>query len=230
MTLHSILPNNNLTFANMLKVKCFTFNFIQENTYIVYNEVSKEAVIIDAGNQYETEHELLFKFIEENRLEVKRLLNTHTHIDHIMGNEACAAKFKLTPEMHEADLFTFENTVQNSMLWGIDLSQSPKPQSTLKENDLIVLGNSNLKILFTPGHCRGHVSFYCAEQNFILSGDVIFMESIGRTDLPGGNMQTLLSSIQSQIYTLPPETIIYSGHGDPTSVGYEMKHNPFVKG
>ncbi len=206
------------------------FNFIQENTYIVYDEELKDAVIIDAGNQYEQEHALLFNFIESNGLVVKRLLNTHAHIDHILGNEACALKYGLRPEIHLEDLFTFENTIQNSRMFGLDLSSSPRPEVTLKEKDEIKIGKNTLNVIFTPGHCKGHVSFYCALQDFVLSGDVIFMESIGRTDLPGGDYNTLINTIQDKIYALPPQTTIYSGHGETTSVGYEMKHNPFVKG
>jgi hydroxyacylglutathione hydrolase len=214
----------------MLHVKHFTFNFIQENTYIVYDDISLEAVIIDAGNQYPQEDETLFKFVDDHQLKVTRLLNTHAHIDHIMGNKSCSLKYGLTPEIHPEDISTFEMMIQSGEQWGIDLSTSPVPKTTLKENDEILLGKEKMKILFTPGHCKGHVSFYCAQQNFLLSGDVIFMRSIGRTDLPGGDTQTLLNSIQQKIYTLPPQTIIYSGHGDSTSVGYEMMHNPYVRG
>jgi glyoxylase-like metal-dependent hydrolase (beta-lactamase superfamily II) len=214
----------------MLSIKQFTFNFIGENTYIVYDNESKEAVIIDAGNQFPEEDEALFNFIASHELKVIRLLNTHTHIDHILGNRACADKFNLLPEMHPEDLYTFQIMVKSGQQWGIDLSNSPKPKTSLQEYDEIIVGREKLQILFTPGHCKGHVSFYCAAQNFIISGDTIFMESIGRTDLPGGDMPTLLNSIQTKIYTLPPQTIIYSGHGDPTSVGFEMMHNPFIKG
>jgi hydroxyacylglutathione hydrolase len=214
----------------MLTVHFFTFNFIGENTYVVFDAAGRDAVIIDAGNQFAEEDTALFDFITTNQLVVKRLLNTHTHIDHILGNEACVKKYGLRPEMHAEDQYTFEQTIQRSAMWGVDLRTSPQPVATLKEGEVITLGAETMEILFTPGHCRGHVSFYRAKQNFILSGDVIFMESIGRTDLPGGDMQTLLNTIQNKIYTLPPQTVIYSGHGEPTSVGYEMKHNPFVKG
>ncbi len=214
----------------MLKIKCFTFNFIQENTYIVYDTESAEAVIVDAGNQYVQENERLFHFIEEQALRVTRLLNTHAHIDHILGNEACATKYQLTPEIHLEDLITFENTIKTSLIWGINLNTSPTPKTTLRDTETIFIGKESLEILFTPGHSRGHVSFYCAKQHFVLSGDVIFMGSIGRTDLPGGNAATLLSTITNKIYTLPMETTIYSGHGEPTRVGHEMKHNPFIQG
>lgn len=214
----------------MLAVKCFTFNFIQENTYIVYHTETREAVIIDAGNQYPEEDNALFKFIEANELKVIRLLNTHAHIDHIMGNEACFKKYGLAPEIHELDLFTFEKTIANSSMWGIDLSKSPVPLQSLKENSTIDIGSESMQILFTPGHSQGHVSFYYPKEHFILSGDVIFMGSIGRTDLPGGNHQTLLNTIQNQVYSLPPQTTIFSGHGEATSVGYEMMHNPFIRG
>ncbi|MCX6188065.1 MAG: MBL fold metallo-hydrolase [Bacteroidetes bacterium] len=214
----------------MLQVACYTFNFIQENTYVVYDDESLEAVIIDAGNQYDNENQRLFTFITDQHLQVTRLLNTHAHIDHIIGNEACATKFGLQPEIHAEDLSTFENTIQSSVLWGVDLSAAPLPKLTLREHEEIVLGNERLKILFTPGHSSGHVSFYSAKQHFILSGDVIFHGSIGRTDLPGGDTKTLHTSIQKKIYMLPPQTAIYSGHGEPTTVGFEMANNPFVRG
>ncbi len=221
---------HSLIFALMLIVKFFTFNFIRENTYLVYDDISLECVIIDAGNQYPEEDELLFKFISDHKLKVSRLLNTHTHLDHIMGNKSCAQRYSLVPEMHREDDFTFRSTIQSSGNWGVDLHDSPVPSPSLNEHDEIRLGNETLKIIFTPGHCKGHISFYCPGQNFIISGDVIFMESIGRTDLPGGDLQTLINTIQNKIYTLSPETVIYNGHGDSTTVGYEMKHNPFVRG
>ncbi len=213
----------------MLQVQCFTFNFIQENTYLIFDDQSREAVIIDAGNQFPKEDQLLFKTIADLELTVTRLLNTHAHIDHIIGNAACYEKYQLFPEIHPDEVFTFEKTLQTSMLWGIDLSLSPKPKSTLIANDFITLGNEKLEILFTPGHSQGHVSFYSCAQHMIFSGDVIFYNSIGRTDLPGGNIAILEHTIQKEIYTLPPQTIIYSGHGEKTTVKEEMQNNPFVR-
>jgi len=213
----------------MLNIKSFTFNFFSENTYIVYHEAGGECVIIDAGNHGEYEDQMLFDFIARKKLKVKRLLNTHNHIDHVIGNLMCKSKYQVIPETHQEDLITWKQTVQTAPMFNVNLDEFPNPVASLKEGDEITIGDDSLSILFTPGHSRGHISFYNEKQKFLLSGDVIFLNSIGRTDLPGGNFETLLNTIQKKIYTLPPETTIYSGHGDLTSVGFEMKNNPFVK-
>jgi hydroxyacylglutathione hydrolase len=213
----------------MLQIKSFTFNLFQENTYILYDENTRDGCIIDAGNSESQEDAILFDFIEKQKLNIKRLLNTHAHIDHILGNKKVAERYNLKPELHESDLFTFENTKRNSLIFGFVLDDTPSPELSLKEGAVITISDNELEILFTPGHSKGSVSFYCRKQGFVISGDVIFNQSIGRTDLPGGNQQILLNSIAEKIYTLPPETVIYSGHGPETSVAYEMKHNPFIR-
>jgi hydroxyacylglutathione hydrolase len=213
----------------MLQVKHFTFNLFQENTYILYDENTRDGCIIDAGNSQSKEDAILLGFIEKENIKINRLLNTHAHIDHILGNKKVADELGLTPELHAADLYTFDNTIRTAQIFGFSLDDSPKPRLSLSEGDKIQIGASAVEVIFTPGHSKGSVSFYCPEHGFIISGDVIFNESIGRTDLQGGNYQELIETISSKIYSLPPQTIIYSGHGPQTSVAYEMRHNPFVK-
>lgn len=215
--------------CSMLKVNKFTFNFFRENTYVVFDTDTRDAVIIDPGNYTLSEDEILFGFIQDEGLRINRLLLTHAHIDHLLGNEAVHSALGLIPELHPDDLHTFTTTLSHDEMFGVDLKNTPRPSLSLHEGMRIEVGKHILEVLFTPGHSSGSVSFYHAEQPFIISGDVIFMESIGRTDLPGGNLQTLLQTITDKVYTLPPQTIIYSGHGDETTVAYESAHNPFVR-
>lgn len=213
----------------MLKVNKFTFNFFRENTYVVSDTETREAVIIDPGNHTATEDALLLDFIREQKLNITRLLLTHAHIDHLLGNECISKALGLTPELHPDDLHTFTTTLSHDEMFGVDLKNSPHPRLSLQEGMHIAIGRHTLQVLFTPGHSSGSVSFYNAEHHFIISGDVLFMESIGRTDLPGGSLQTLLNTISEKIYTLPPQTTVYCGHGEDTTVAYESVHNPYVR-
>ena len=211
----------------MFQLKAFTFNPLQENTYLLYNE-QKDAILIDPGCYEESEKDELHHFISEHQLNLRYLLNTHCHLDHVFGNLWVYQKFETPLHLHENEKKVLEAAPVSGLMWGLPFEVYQGPLLPLLPGNKICLGEDCLEILFTPGHSPGHLSFYCSKQHFILSGDVLFRESIGRTDLPGGDMKTLLQSIQTQLWPLPNQTIVYSGHGPSTTIGHEKKHNPFL--
>ncbi len=211
----------------MLYLKQFTFNPFQENTYILYTD-SKEAFIIDPGNSNSRENAILTHFIQEKELNLTRLLLTHGHIDHIMGNQYIYETYGLLPEINEKDLFFIESMEKTANMYGIQAEPSPFPKQFINHKDKITLGNYELLCIEAPGHSPGSICFYCASINLLIGGDVLFQNSIGRTDLPMGNHEELISSIKNNLFTLPKETKVYSGHGPSTTIGNEMATNPFL--
>jgi glyoxylase-like metal-dependent hydrolase (beta-lactamase superfamily II) len=210
-----------------MRIKKFTFNPIQENMYIIYDE-TKECIIIDPGCYFHHEREELVDFISENNLKPIKLINTHCHLDHICGNKYVAETWGLKLEASFLDEYNLERSIQAGKLYNMPIEPSPPIEVDLKEGDEIRFGNSLLTILFTPGHSAGSLSFYSEEHQILIAGDVLFRMSIGRTDLPGGDFDTLISTIKTKLFILPEETIVYSGHGDETTIGDEMKNNPFL--
>ena len=212
-----------------MKIKRFVFNTFQENTFLLYDE-SKECVIIDPGCYEKEEQVKLENFISENRLKPVALLNTHCHIDHILGNQFVADKWGVELQMHKKDLLLLENAEAVSKMYGLEnYSGSPYPKHFLEDGDILSFGESELEVLFTPGHAPGHICFYSKKNNFIISGDVIFQMSIGRTDLPFADYDILIKSITERIFPLPGEVQIYCGHGPTTVLSYEREHNPFLQ-
>lgn len=209
-----------------MKVISFTNNPFQENTYIIFDE-TKECLIIDPGCYTETERNNLIGFIEENELKPVRLLNTHCHLDHICGNQFIANKYGLKLEANKEELPILEHAPKAAQMYGFPMEASPEIAIFLDENDTITFGKSKLSILFTPGHSPGSISFYSEKHEFVIAGDVLFKQGIGRTDLPLGDHETLLTSIREKLFTLPKKTVVYSGHGPETSIGYELVNNPF---
>lgn len=213
----------------MLTVKQFAFSPLQENTYVLYN-AKAECCIVDPGCYFGNERNELKEFIQGSGLTPKYLLNTHCHLDHVFGNKFVHDTWDLIPHLHEKEKIVLDYAPVSARNWGLPFDNYQGDLIYLREGDTIRLGEDTLQVLFTPGHSPGHISFYCAAQNFILSGDVLFRSSIGRTDLPGGNFDTLAHSIRTQLYTLPDQTIVYSGHGPETTIQEEKWTNPFVKG
>ena len=212
----------------MLQIKSFEFSPIQENTYLLFNE-NKDAVIIDPGCYFEEEKEQLKNFIEENNLQPTYLLNTHCHLDHVFGNKFVSECFDLVLHLHEIEKQVLAYAPTSGLMYNMPFDNYTGEFIFLKEGDTINLGQDELLVIEAPGHSPGHVCFYCKQQNFIIGGDVLFHRSIGRTDLPGGNHQTLINSIRNKLFVLPDETIVYSGHGEPTTIGEEKKYNPFLQ-
>jgi glyoxylase-like metal-dependent hydrolase (beta-lactamase superfamily II) len=213
----------------MIKIQSFTFNGFQENTYVLFDE-SKKCIIIDPGCYEQNEKLELERFIVDNELEAVKLINTHCHIDHVLGNRFVAEKWSLDLEMHELDLPTLRSVKDYCQIYGFhNYEESPEPSTFLKEGDKIHFGNSILDVLFTPGHAPGHIVLYSKEQHFVIGGDVLFQMSIGRTDLPGGDYDTLISSIKDKLLPLDEQTKVYCGHGPNTTIGFEKANNPFLK-
>ncbi|HMR86907.1 MAG TPA: MBL fold metallo-hydrolase [Saprospiraceae bacterium] len=211
----------------MLQVKSFTFNDFYENTYIIFDE-TKECVIIDPGCNNEEERNKLTAFISQNELTPIHLLNTHCHIDHILGNKYIADAYGLTLVSHKGEVPVLEFGLQTAAMYHIPYEKSPAIEIFVDEGDTINFGNTNLEVLFTPGHSPASISFYNKQSNFLIAGDVLFQGSIGRTDLPGGNFEVLIRMIKNKFMTLPDETIVYSGHGEHTTIGIEKRTNPFL--
>lgn len=212
----------------MITVKGFTFNPVQENTYILFNE-QLICGIIDPGCYSSAERKELLDFINEYKLSLNYLLNTHCHLDHVFGNKFVFDTFGTYLHIHEKEKPVLNYAPISGKNWNLPFDNYNDELILLKEGDIILLGEDKLTVLFTPGHSPGHVVFYCEAQKLIIGGDVLFKGSIGRTDLPGGNHETLLSSIRQQLFTLPEDVIVYPGHGAPTTIGYEKKNNPFFK-
>ncbi len=212
----------------MLKLKIFVFNPFQENTYLLWDDNTKEAVIIDPGVSNIEEEMELERFVLINDLNIKYLLNTHGHVDHIVGNAFIKEKYNCKFYAPEKDIPLLEQLPEQTEKFGLNKKESPKPDEYLNQNLTLSLGESDISMLFTPGHTPGEFCFYFAKEKICISGDVLFKEGIGRTDLWGGNYQTLLSSIKKKLFTLPDEVTVYPGHGDKTTIGYEKNNNPFL--
>lgn len=213
--------------ANVLKQ---TFNPFQENTYVVYDETS-ECVIFDPGCYTQEEKDSLVQMIEEHGLNPVRLINTHCHLDHIFGNKFVAEKYNLPLEIHEGEVPVLEAALPSAAMFGLPLPQgplSPEPGRFIEAGEEIPFGKTRLKVLFTPGHSPASLSFYCEEDDFVIAGDVLFLGSIGRTDLPGGDFNTLIQSIKTELFPLGDQVTVYPGHGPETNIGYEKQHNPFL--
>jgi glyoxylase-like metal-dependent hydrolase (beta-lactamase superfamily II) len=211
----------------MLEIAIFTFNPFAENTYILYDETN-EAVIVDPGCYESYERKTLKDFIERKSLKVVKLLNTHCHLDHVFGNEFVKKTFGVQCYAHQAEEFNIDFLEISAQMFGIRHIEKTQIDAYLEEGDSVEFGNTTLQVIFTPGHSPGHIVLYHEPSKICINGDVLFRGSIGRTDLPGGNHQTLLKSIREKMFSLPNDTIIYTGHGSPTTIDYEKKHNIFL--
>ena len=213
----------------MLQIKKFTFNPLEENTYIVYDH-TRHCIIVDPGCSTLEEETTLSNFILTNHLVVTQVINTHCHIDHIVGNAYVKKKYGVPLAIHPQDAFLLKLSPQYAQQYGIAYCEPTVAELLLEEDDSIAVGESQLQVLHVPGHSPGHIALYSAEDNFCIVGDVLFQNYVGRTDLPGGDYAELMRSIHDELLVLDDATIIYPGHGANTTIGVEKKHNPFIKG
>jgi hydroxyacylglutathione hydrolase len=212
----------------MLKIKSFEFSPIQENTYILYNEFN-ECIIIDPGCYYDTEKDEMVAFISNNNLIPKMLVNTHCHLDHVFGNKMLAEKYQLSLQIHENEKFVLDFAPKSGLMYNLPFDNYAGDFVYLTEANTLQLGQDTLQILLTPGHSPGSLSFYSAADKFVISGDVLFKNSVGRSDLPGGDHNLLIQSIKDKLLTLPNDTAVYSGHGPATTIGEERLTNPYLQ-
>lgn len=212
----------------MLQVKTFQVNPFMENTYLVYDETG-EALLIDCGALYPEEEATIKEFIEEKKLTVKRLLNTHLHLDHQFGNHFAAQAFGVLPEAHVNDEPLIDQMQGQAMLFGVPGKITPQKLGRhIAEGEKIAFGNSAFTAIHVPGHSKGSLCFYSADSGMLFVGDVLFAGGIGRTDLPGGSYEQLIGGINSKLLVLPDNTVVYSGHGPTTTIGNERRDNPFL--
>ena len=211
-----------------MKVKGFTFNSFAENTYVIWDESSSESAIVDPGMSDFNEENELKTFVKNNSLNINYLINTHCHVDHILGVTFVKEEFNPVYFIPEKDLMLFENAETQAQMFGVTVNKLPRPDKYLSESEKIILGNESIINLFTPGHTPGEFCLYADSSKFCITGDVLFKESIGRTDLPGGDYDTIIHSIKTKLFTLSDEVVIYPGHGEESTIGYEKQHNPFL--
>lgn len=212
----------------MVQVEIFTFNLFAENTFVLWDDVTKEAAIIDPGISTVEEQKIIADFISLKSLTIKYLINTHCHIDHILGCSFVKSNYKPVFYAPENDLPLLENANKQAQMFDIVFEEPPKPDKLISEETELFLGNSKIKFLFTPGHTPGEFCLYIEKEKICITGDVLFKEGIGRTDLWGGDYDTLIRSIENKLLSLPDDVIIYPGHGEVSTIGYEKQYNPFL--
>ncbi len=214
----------------MTKVVSLTFNPFQENTYVVYETQSKEAIVFDPGCLGYAEEQRLQACLKELGLRPMQLINTHCHLDHIFGNHFVAETYGLALGIHPLEQELLEHAPAIAQAYGMpSMTPSPAPGYFLEEGDSVLLGASRFEVLLTPGHSPGSLCFYNATDGYCIAGDVLFQDSIGRADLPGGDYDTLMGSILVKLMQLPDDTVIYPGHGPSTTIGRERRDNPFLR-
>lgn len=211
----------------MFQIKVLTFNPVQENTYLLYNEYN-ECIIIDPGCYFDEEKAALKSFIEKNQLQPKMLLNTHCHLDHVFGNKYIAEEYKLTLQIHKKEEDLLQMAPSSGLMFNLPFDNYTGELIFLTEGDVVSLRDDQLQVIHAPGHSPGSICFYCEKQKFIIGGDVLFQNSIGRTDLPYGSHEDLVRNIKEKLFKLPEDVKVYSGHGPATTIGEEIKLNPFL--
>ncbi len=210
-----------------MNIKKFTFNPVEVNAIILWDD-TLECVIIDAACFYPQEEQKLQSFIETNHLKPVRLLNTHGHFDHLMGNLFVEKTWGLKTEIHKEDNYLVENASNQSLMFGISMSKPPLSGGFFDDGDVLTFGNSSLKVIYVPGHSLGGVAFYSEADKLLIAGDILFQGSVGRTDLPKGNYQQLITGIKEKLLILDPDTKVYCGHGPETTIGDEKRFNQFL--
>lgn len=212
----------------MISIQRFVFNIFHENTYLVWDELTKEAVVIDPGMYDQDEKNVFIKFIEKNELVLKYCINTHCHIDHVLGNPFIKSNYDVPLLIPKNDEFLFDMLSDQAKLFGLTMTEKVNSDKYISEDTVLVLGSAVVKFISTPGHTPGEYCVYFEKDKLLFSGDVLFNQNIGRTDLWGGNQETLLGSIKNKLFTLPEDVRVYPGHDSLTTIGFERKNNPYV--
>jgi len=210
----------------MAKLRSFVCNPYQENTYILFDE-TRQCAIIDPGMYNAAEQNAMVNFIRDNQLKPVLLLNTHCHIDHVLGNKFVFEQYGLKPQFHADELPVLYSVPAYAPQMGMQYDPSPLPDHFLSETGTVSFGNTELQLIFAPGHSPAHLCFYDEADNLLIGGDVLFRGSIGRWDFPGGSFEQLTTNIEQKLFTLPDDCTVYPGHGPETTIGHEKKHNPF---
>ena len=212
-----------------MNIHIFTFNPFSENTYVIASDTG-DCVIVDPGCYDQSEFDLLHQHIQNNKLKPTKIVLTHAHLDHVFGLKRCLDAYPVPFYLHERERIVLNSAPQVSKMYGVHCDSVSETPEALIAGEQIKLAGEQWQMIFTPGHSPGSICFYHAESNQLIGGDVLFRDSIGRTDLPGGDHDTLLKHIREDLYVLPDETIVYPGHGPSTTIGYEKMNNPFVQG
>ncbi len=212
----------------MIRVKKFVFNTFQENCFVL-NDETGECVIIDPGCYEDIEKKELADYIRDNRLKPVININTHCHIDHILGNDFISKTYNLNPVFHRGGIPFFRTAREIALSFGYDLKLPAGTSTYVEDGEVIPFGNSKLTVLYTPGHAEGSICLYSQDQKIVITGDVLFRDTIGRTDLPSGDFNQLMASIKEKLFTLPDDTEVFCGHGPETTIGYEKMNNPFIR-
>lgn len=215
--------------SHTMEYKTFTFSPFQENTFVLYDD-SKECIVVDPGNFFANENEQLDSFFNENGLKFVHVVNTHNHLDHVFGLRYLVDKYKVPAACHPDDLYWIDNFMTAATGYGLEIEKpAPKPEIMLNHGDTFKFGNTELEIIHVPGHSPGGIALYHKKQGLLFCGDILFNSSVGRSDLPGGNHEDLIRGIKEKLMILPNETIVFSGHGPQTTIGYEKENNPYLK-
>ncbi len=212
----------------MIQIQTFVFNAFSENTFVVWDE-TQEGVIIDPGCHSESERKRLVMFIENKGINIRYLLNTHGHIDHIIGNAFVKKQWQIPFIAHKAIEEEIKRAVDYGEMYGMPITDTTLPEIYVEQGDTVKFGNTSFSVLYTPGHAISHVSFYEPVSHSVFSGDVLFQMGIGRWDFPGGDFEILMQSITRELLVLPEETTVYCGHGNVTTIGMEKRRNPYIK-
>lgn len=214
-----------------MKIAIFQLQLFGVNCYIVYDPEEKKAAVIDPGIIDGREVEAMENFLKKNDLEIIAIINTHLHIDHAIANKTLSEKYGIPVMAHPQDEFLGEGMAEQARQFGLPLKvEASEITRPLSDGDIIEIGSGRLEVIHVPGHSPGGIALYDRKDGFLISGDTLFEGSIGRTDLPGGNLARLLESVKKKLYTLPDDTVVYPGHGGPTTIGKEKKTNPYVQG
>lgn len=213
-----------------MRIARFEFSLFGINTYIVYDPETKDCAVIDPGMSSDMERNAIADFIKSNNLRLTQIINTHLHIDHVVGNEWLKSKYSAPTLANDNDKHLGQMISQQALMFGLPFDVKPvEIDEKLNDGDTITIGNGYLRVITVPGHSKGSIALYDPQDGFLISGDTLFAGSVGRTDLPGGSYKELMDSIRISLSKLPPDTVVYPGHGPVTTIGHELRTNPFLK-